>query len=562
MPVAPRLDPAALTARVRSRGFTPSVRDLPGLTALLEGADEDLATDVTRALVRIGAPLLAALAPRLGEAPAPARPHLCRVVGRLAGEDPRAALDLLLPRLEDSDARTRRAAATALGKIDLPEVEPALLAAWARETSLPERRALAASMGKVGKGDALAALGTVGAEDPELAKLAARSRLMIDRTKDRATTTTIDASVAAPFEVDLVFSCRGGFEAILADELGTAWRARTSSPGEVRGTLSGPLARAFEARIALDFAVALPAEPIAKGTLEDAVVRALTSKNARTLFAAWTRGPVRYRLAFGEGGHRRALVWRIASRVREAAPELVNDPTESPWEVRVVDKGSHVELLFVPTGLDDPRFTYRVRDVPAASHPTVAAALARLAGARPQDVVWDPFVGSGSELVERARLGPARELVGTDLDPRALEAARENLAAAKVVARVQRRDALEGFPALGGHTAGPEDAPTLVLTNPPLGHRLLRDGGAAALLERFVDVVARDLAPGGRLVWITSAPDRTGRRARAAGLVLRLDKDVDLAAPRRGKGHAAPGLRARLEVWEKPAARVAPSRRS
>ena len=31
------------------------------------------------------------------------------------------------------------------------------------------------------------------------------------------------------------------------------------------------------------------------------------------------------------------------------------------------------------------------------------------------DLVWDPFVGSGTELCERALLGPYRALVGSDL---------------------------------------------------------------------------------------------------------------------------------------------------
>src|SRR5881628_3408176 len=52
--------------------------------------------------------------------------------------------------------------------------------------------------------------------------------------------------------------------------------------------------------------------------------------------------------------------------------------------------------------------------------------------ARADDVVWDPFVGSGVELVERARLGPVRELHGTDLDARALSAARENVTRAGI----------------------------------------------------------------------------------------------------------------------------------
>ena len=77
-------------------------------------------------------------------------------------------------------------------------------------------------------------------------------------------------------------------------------------------------------------------------------------------------------------------------------PELVNDPTASLWEAVVVEK-PRVAVEVWPRGLGDPRFAYRRAYVPASSHPTLAAALARVGGVRADDVVWDPFVGAGTE---------------------------------------------------------------------------------------------------------------------------------------------------------------------
>jgi tRNA G10 N-methylase Trm11 len=169
--------------------------------------------------------------------------------------------------------------------------------------------------------------------------------------------------------------------------------------------------------------------------------------------------------------------------------------------------------------------------VPAASHPTLAAALARVAGVRDDDVVWDPFVGSGAELVERGRLGPFRRLVGTDLDPRALDAARANLEAAGVLDRAELTvaDAVVHRPA----------ATTLIITNPPLGRRLR--GDAPALLERFIGHAATVLVPGGRLVWVTPVPGRTAHAARVAGLRAGDGITVDLG-----------GFDGRLETWTRP----------
>ncbi|MCB9559953.1 MAG: methyltransferase [Kofleriaceae bacterium] len=264
----------------------------------------------------------------------------------------------------------------------------------------------------------------------------------------------------------------------------------------------------------------------ADATLPARLAATLAAPPTRALLTALTDGPVRWRLALGGAGHRRAVVWRAAQAVRAAAPELINDPKATTWDVVVDAARTTVELR--PHKLDDPRFAWRVADVPASSHPTVAAALARLAGARADDVVWDPFCGSGAELIERARLGPWRRLVGSDLDDRALAAARANLAAAGLADRAEliRADALAHDP--GGVT--------LIITNPPLGRRIR--GDAAALLEQFVTRAARLLAPDGRLVWITPAVRRTHDAAIRAGLYRDVHHIVDLG-----------GYDGDLEVW-------------
>jgi tRNA G10 N-methylase Trm11 len=143
-----------------------------------------------------------------------------------------------------------------------------------------------------------------------------------------------------------------------------------------------------------------------------------------------------------------------------------------------------------------------------------------VAGARDDDVVWDPFVGSGSELIERARLGPFRALFGSDLDPRALEAARANLAAAGVLAtRLREGDALELAPPAGL---------SLVVTNPPLGRRVRRDAALKQTLARFVERVGEALAPGGRLVWIAPHAYVARETAKKAGLELVRSLEVDM----------------------------------
>jgi len=128
-------------------------------------------------------------------------------------------------------------------------------------------------------------------------------------------------------------------------------------------------------------------------------------------------------------------------------------------------------------------------------------------------------VGSGLELCERARLGPYRELYGSDTDPRALDAARENLTSAGA----------ERFRlGLGDVRSYAPSGITLVVTNPPMGRRVARDGSLAPLMDATVDAVSRALHFDGRLVWLSPQPERTASRLAAKGFEVERVSSVDL----------------------------------
>jgi 23S rRNA G2445 N2-methylase RlmL len=293
----------------------------------------------------------------------------------------------------------------------------------------------------------------------------------------------------------------------------------------------------WAARAALRFGFPLPAAGAGRPELAAleppgrALVAAITSAEAERVFRAFTRGPVRYRIEWSGAGHRRGLTFRAAEAARRLRPALRNDPTGSLWEVEVREEAGRFTVELWPRGLPDPRFAYRVAQLPASSHPTVAAALAHVGEARADDIVWDPFVGAGTELVERARLGPVRRLFGTDLDAGALEVAGRNLAAASVQAELAVADA---------RTFRPPLPPTLILSNPPLGRRVLSKERTGELFEAFLRHAARLLAPGGRLVWMSTRPRDTARLGRALGLRERVRQRVDMA-----------GFWADLERWDK-----------
>lgn len=536
-PPAPRKLSSPLPRRplpeaVRDPGFTPRVHDLDALVELL--ADDDAEKHAERAIVRLGAPAVEGLRARFESSKPPLRARVLRVLGRLASEEPARAT--LVAALTDADAKTRRNAAIALGHARGEGVEEALLAAWESDPRPEMRRTVAASLGKVGSARSLPVLREAArADDTELARIGQRAAMMLERTESRGDRGSIDASRAPAKPVELLVLARRGLTDLVVDELSrvsAVTDVRASGAERVRARLVGPMAALFAARTMLSFSFPLPTESPREGeSVEEVVARAVTSERARAVLATWTSGAPRYRLAWAEGGHRRAATWGAAAAIARLWPELVNDPTASLWEVLVETRAGFVDVSLSPRGLDDPRFAWRQRDVPAASHPTIAAALARVAGARDDDVVWDPFVGSGAELVERALLGKYRALYGSDLDARALDAARVNLSAAGLRAELKQGDALDLAP----------PGVTLIVTNPPMGRRAARASGLAITLDRFVAHAADALAGEGRLVWIAPWPERSRSAALAAGLRLDRARIVDMG-----------GFDGEMQRWLKP----------
>jgi len=519
-----------LAADLASRSFTPARRDAPALVELIVAGVEPTAKRAARALAELHAGGRLALGARLETADEAAKARLVAALGLLARSGDEEAAKLVVAGLRDTGTRVRRTAALALGKLGGEAAAAALIARWdANDVTPDERRALTEALGKIGGAAALTRLKALTpGDDVELGRRRDRALLMADRSARRDEGSAIATDVAPPTPLLVRLACREGFAPLLAEELeslGLTPRATAGSHVLVR--LEGPWSTLFASRLWVTAAIEIPLPPpsgSAPDALATSVTRAITSDSTRALFAAWTRGPVRWRLGFARG-HKRAVVWRVARDVTAAAPELVNDPTATSWEALVDDETKSLEL--VPKRIFDPRFAWRVAEVPAASHPTVAAALAWVAEARPQDRVWDPFCGSGAELIERARRGPYRSLLGTDIDVTALAAARENLDAARVRAELELADART-------HRAGPVD---LVVTNPPLGRRVRLD--AAALLVESLPNLARRLAPRGRLVWITPAPRKTTPVAERLKLRRVRSLDVDLG-----------GVRGRLERWD------------
>ncbi len=547
-----------LTSLLADPGFTPGQRHLRPLLDRLSGDDES-AEHVSRVLLRAGPEVVDLVQARMvaPEMAPRVRARLVRLLGRLAlrpGATVKA--DVFGPWLDDADLGTRRQAALALGKMPGAEVEGMLIARWRPEAPVAFLRSLAEGLGKVGGArarellDRWAASGAIAkgqprspsADDPELRRLVDRARVMLARAdarrpaegsgdETRVVEPRLKLREMSPGLVAVTLRCRRGLDRILRDEASGVVRGLTiEAPGLLKGTFEGPLVRLAALRVALSFGFPLEPVRVQPGDEARALTTALTSRRAKAIFAAWSPSPVRFRVAWRDGGHHRAVVWEMARHA--LAVGLLNDPSQPDWELLAWQREGQLFTELVPRALGDVRFGYRKGDVPAASHPTVAAALARAGGVRDDDVVWDPFVGSGLELCERSLLGPYAALHGSDRDPGALAIAEANLTSA---------GAHPVHLAVADARAHQVAGLTLVLSNPPLGHRVARHDDLAPLLDAVVTSVARQLQPRGRFVWLAPFAERAAQAGARAGLEVDRQGAVDLG-----------GIEAELQVMTAP----------
>jgi predicted RNA methylase len=555
-----------------------------------------ICADLLRGLDRVAVDALRcglALIPATGGA---VRRELFSLLARFAVlllEQDAGGFSAVLPLLDDPDAPSARQVAIVLGRAahKLTPVQAALLrrALLARlRAPLPpspaDIRAYVEALGKLptppegepSVAETLAVLQQIAAGPGLPAVAAAAVQTAITRCERQAVRAQVPSDAPAiaidrPLsrEHTLALRCRPGLLPLLRTELRergllSGGIVAAIDPAETLGSYtpqtsgqtarlllrsSRPLADTYAARLFSSLAFELSptgAASLAGGNPRDeevgrAVVAALTAPATVQLLTELSLGPVRYRLHFSEygggGGAEAALRTYIVDAVRRRAPTLHNDPMASPWQVEVSfspTRGLCIELVPRALLLSDQRFAYRLADVPAASHPPLAAALARLLEAGPRDVVWDPFVGSGSELVEVALLGRGPRLYGSDLDPEAIAVAQKNIRAAGLpVAQIALRVA-DVF-----STATTPPGVTRIVTNPPMGRRT-RPGHLAEFLGAFLAHCAAVLPVGGRLVWISPQPHLTAARGKEAGLSLRSARAVDLN-----------GFWGQLEVWDK-----------
>lgn len=407
--------------------------------------------------------------------------------------------------LQDPSEKIRRYAMAAMPKIGAgPKEESELLSLLKTTTEERERKFLGRALDKIGGTETLAAMAGVRGLLPQTEQ---KVRAGVAR-RQRPSVIRMDRTLPRVADLRIHLRCRKGLEAIVRDEaeerIGPKGKFRITEirSGSVTLTPVAPFSLADLYALRCFGTANFALGTVRGGTPEEireALAAVITSPLARLLLATFTEGSLRYRLDFIFRGHQRGAVRLLANRAYALCPDILNDARSAPWSMDIRPAGHGLSVELRPRLTPDPRFYYRVDDVAAASHPPLAACMARLAGRIQEEIVWDPFCGSGQELVECALLGGVKGVYGTDIDPAAVAIAQANFAAANVRS-VQSQFTCCDFRDFAGVAGLGPGRVTLIITNPPMGRRI-RIPDMRGLFTDFFAVAGTALRPGGRLVF-------------------------------------------------------------
>ena len=219
--------------------------------------------------------------------------------------------------------------------------------------------------------------------------------------------------------------------------------------------------------------------------------------------------PPTYRVVsrkYGQHQYRRkdfeTAVWRgIQARYPRWTP--VDDKAQV--EVWANLLGSH---LLVGLRLSDRSMRHRYKksvDLPASLRPSLAAALVLLTEPEANDVFLDPMCGSGTILLERFYQGPSKLILGGDLDPRRVEAARMNMPRSR---KRRGKRSLEIRQWDAGNLPLQDASVDKVATNLPFGQQIGTKGALDSLYTAVLSELERVVRPDGRIVLLSSEFER------------------------------------------------------
>lgn len=190
-----------------------------------------------------------------------------------------------------------------------------------------------------------------------------------------------------------------------------------------------------------------------------------------------------YRLALDlkmSGNQKKNYMNELIEKLTIGYESLFNAPSDYQFQLHVEQKENNGRWYVSFPVFLNRRFSYRLKDLPASISPNVAAGLVSFMSPyqKENNKVLDPFMGSGTLLIERALAGKNPILFGLDNAKQAIRAAKPNFKKAKVSARFILGDV---------HTQTFDVSFDEVITNMPFGHRVGVHKGNERLYHAFFE---------------------------------------------------------------------------
>lgn len=173
------------------------------------------------------------------------------------------------------------------------------------------------------------------------------------------------------------------------------------------------------------------------------------------------------------------------------------EDAKADLNVRVFIEG-HTALVGVRLGARSlSKRPYKQEHVLGSLKPAVAAALLRLAEIASGARILDPCCGAGTILIEAKSYDVT--VLGGDIDPQAIAAARLNATQANATVLLQRWDA-RALPLS-------DQSVDCVISNLPWGRAVTTDVSLQDLYQQISDEIQRLLVSGGKATLLTNLPD-------------------------------------------------------